>query len=328
MRRRDFIKFAGGVAAAWPLVARAQQPTMPVIGFLGSATPQSYATRLRAFRQGLKEAGYVEGQNVEIDYRWAEGQNNRLPALAAQLAQRHVAVLVAGGGTPAAIAAKAATATIPVDFAIAADPVAVGLVASLDRPGGNVTGVANMNAEIGPKRLELLHELLPSVTLVAVLTNPANPVLAEPFVRGLQGAAGGLGLRLHVLNARTERDIDTAFAELVQLRAGALVLMPDVFFNSHVAQIATLAIRHKVPTIYQYRPFVEAGGLISYGTNEPEYYRLVGIQAGKILKGEKPAELPVVRSTKVELLINLTTAKALGITIPLPLQGRADDVIE
>ena len=328
MRRRDFIKFAGGVAAAWPLVARAQQPTMPVIGFLGSATPQSYATRLRAFRQGLKEAGYVEGQNVEIDYRWAEGQNNRLPALAAQLVQRHVAVLVAGGGTPTAIAAKAATATIPVDFAIAADPVAVGLVASLDRPGGNVTGVANMNAEIGPKRLELLHELLPSVTLVAVLTNPANPVLAEPFVRGLQGAAGGLGLRLHVLNARTERDIDTAFAELVQLRAGALVLMPDVFFNSHVAQIATLAIRHKVPTIYQYRPFVEAGGLISYGTNEPEYYRLVGIQAGKILKGEKPAELPVVRSTKVELLINLTTAKALGITIPLPLQGRADDVIE
>jgi putative ABC transport system substrate-binding protein len=328
MRRRDFIKFASGVAAAWPLVARAQQPTMPVIGFLGSATPQSYATRLRAFRQGLKEAGYVEGQNVEIDYRWAEGQNNRLPALAAQLVQRHVAVLVAGGGTPTAIAAKAATATIPVDFAIAADPVAVGLVASLDRPGGNVTGVANMNAEIGPKRLELLHELLPSVTLVAVLTNPANPVLAEPFVRGLQGAAGGLGLRLHVLNARTERDIDTAFAELVQLRAGALVLMPDVFFNSHVAQIATLAIRHKVPTIYQYRPFVEAGGLISYGTNEPEYYRLVGIQAGKILKGEKPAELPVVRSTKVELLINLTTAKALGITIPLPLQGRADDVIE
>jgi putative ABC transport system substrate-binding protein len=328
MRRRDFIMLLGGATVAWPLAARAQQPSMPVIGFLGSATPQSYAIRLRAFRQGLKEAGYVEGRNVEIDYRWAEGQNNRLPELATQLVQRQVTVLVAGGGTPTAVAAKAATATIPVDFAVATDPVAVGLVASLDRPGGNVTGVTNMNVEIGPKRLELLRELLPSVTIVAVLVNPANPVLAEPFVQDLQGAAGGLGLQLHVLNASTERDIDTVFAELVQLRAGALVVMPDVFFNTHVAQIATLAISHKVPAVYQYRPFVEAGGLISYGSDEPEYYRLVGIQAGKILKGEKPTELPVVRSTKVELLINLKTAKALGIAIPLPLLGRADEVIE
>ncbi|MGA9009526.1 MAG: ABC transporter substrate-binding protein [Xanthobacteraceae bacterium] len=328
MRRRDFIKAIVGAVTAWPLVARAQQTEMAVIGFLGSATPQSYEMRLGAFRQGLKEIGYVEGQNVEIDYRWAEGQNNRLPILAAQLVQRRVAVLVAGGGTPTAMAAKGATATIPVDFAIAADPVAVGLVASLDKPGGNLTGVTNMNEEIGPKRLELLHELLPLVTLVAVFVNPANPVLAGPFVRDLQGAADRLGLQLHVLNANTERDIDTAFADLVQLRAGALVVMPDVFFNSHVVQIAALAISHKVPTIYQYRPFVEAGGLISYGSDELEYYRWVGIQAGKILKGEKPAELPVVRSTKVELIINLKTAKALGITIPLPLQGRADNMIE
>ena len=216
-----------------------------------------------------------------------QGQNNRLPALAAQLVQRRVTVIVAGGGTPTAVAAKAATATIPVVFAVAVDPVAVGLVASLDRPGGNVTGVTNMNVEIGPKRLELLHELLPSVTIVAVLVNPANPVLAEPFVRGLQGAAGGLGLQLHVLNASTERDIDTAFAELVQLRAGALVIMPDVFFNTHLPKIATLAISHKVPAVYQYRPFVEAGGLISYGSDEPEYYRLVGIQAGKISQRRK-----------------------------------------
>ncbi len=239
-----------------------------------------------------------------------------------------MSVIVAGGGTPTAEAAKAATTTIPVDFAVAVDPVAAGLVASLDRPGGNITGVTNLNEEIGPKRLELLRELLPSIILVGVLVNPANPVLAEPFVRDLQTAAGKLGLRLHVLNASTEPDIDAAFAELVQLRAGALVIMPDVFFNSHVEKLAALAIRDAVPTIYQYRPFVVVGGLISYGTDEQEYYRLVGIQAGKILKGEKPAELPVVRSTKVELIINLKTAKALGITIPLPLQGRADDIIE
>jgi putative ABC transport system substrate-binding protein len=328
MRRRDFIKVIAGSAAVWPLAARAQQTAMPVIGFLGSAEPKSYAIRLRAFRQGLKEAGYVEGQNVEIDYRWAEGQNNRLPALAAQLVQRRVSVIVAGGGTPTAVAAKGATTTIPIDFAVAVDPVAVGLVASLDRPGGNITGVTNMNEEIGPKRLELLHELLPSVTIVGVLVNPTNPVLAEPFVRHMQAAAGKLGLRLRILNASTEPDIDAAFAELVQLRAGALVIMPDVFFNSHVEKLAALAIRDAVPAIYQYRPFVEVGGLISYGTDEPEYYRLVGIQAGKILKGEKPAELPVVRSTKVELIINLKTAKALGITVPNTIIGRADEIIE
>ena len=328
MRRRDFISLFGSAVAAWPITARAQQTAMPLIGFLGSATPQTYEIRLRAFRQGLKETGYVEGQNVDIDYRWAEGQNSRLPALAAQLVQRRVTVIVAGGGTPTAVAAKAATTTIPIDFAVAVDPVAIGLVASLDRPGGNVTGVTNLNVEIGPKRLELLHELLPSVTTVAVLVNPANPVLAEPFVHGLQDAARRLGLQLHVLNASIERDIDTAFAELVRLRAGALVIGPDVFFNSHVEQLAALAIRQAVPAIYQYRPFVKAGGLISYGSDEPEYYRLVGIQAGKILKGEKPADLPVLRSTKVELIINLKTAKALGLNVPNTLIGRADEVIE
>jgi putative tryptophan/tyrosine transport system substrate-binding protein len=328
MRRREFIKVVGGGLVLWPLAARAQQPAMPVIGFLGSAEPTSYAIRLRAFRQGLQEAGYVEGKNVEIDYRWAEGQNNRLPALAAQLVQRRVNVIVAGGGTPTAEAAKAATANIPIDFAVAVDPVAAGLVANLNRPGGNLTGVTNMNVEIGPKRLELLRELLPSVTLIGVLVNPDNPVLTKPFVRDLQAAASTLGLQLHVLNASTESDIDAAFAELVQLRAGALVIMPDVFFNSHVEKLVALAIRNAMPTIYQYRPFALLGGLISYGTDEPEYYRLVGMQAGKLLNGEKPAELPVVRSTKVELIINLKTAKVLGITVPLPLSGRADEVIE
>ena len=327
MRRREFITLIGG-AATWPLAASAQQLAMPVIGFLGSAAPQSYAIRLRAFRQGLKEAGYVEGQNVEIDYRWGQGQNNRLPALAAQLVQRRVTVIVAGGGTPTAVAAKAATTTIPIVFAVAVDPVAIGLVASLDRPGGNITGVTNMNVEIGPKRLELLRELLPSVTIVAVLVNPANPVLAEPFVQDLQGAAGGLGLQLHVLNASTERDIDTAFAELVQLRAGALVIMPDVFFNTHVAKIATLAISHKVPAVYQYRPFVEAGGLISYGSDEPEYYRLVGIQAGKILKGEKPTELPVVDPRKSSCSSTSRPRRRSAFPSRFLCQGRADEMIE
>jgi putative ABC transport system substrate-binding protein len=328
MRRREFITLLGGAVVTWPIAGRAQQPAMPVIGFLGSASPDTYAIRLRAFRQGLKEAGYVEGQNVAIEYRWAEGQNNRLPVLAAELVHRQVDMIVAGGGTPTAVAAKAATAAIPIVFEVATDPVKIGFVASLDKPGGNLTGVANLNVEIGPKRLELLHELLPSVTVIAVLVNPANPALSEPFVRGLQAAASGLGLELHVLNASTERDLDTVFAALVQLRAGALVIGPDVFFNSHIEQIAALAIGHAVPAVYQYRPFVEAGGLLSYGSDEAETYHQVGIYAGRILKGEKPADLPIVQSTKVELIINLKTAKALGLAIPLPLLGRADEVIE
>jgi len=328
MRRREFITLLGGSAFAWPLAARAQQPAIPVVGFLSTASPDSYAIRLRAFRQGLKDAGYVEGQNVTIEYRWAEGQNDRLPALAADLVHRQVDAIVAGGGTPSAVAAKAATAAIPIVFEVATDPVKIGFVARLDKPGGNLTGVANLNVEIGPKRLELMHELLPSVTVIAVLVNPANPALFEPFVRSLQTAASGLGLELHILNASTERELDTVFTTLVQLKAGALVIGPDVFFNTHIQKIAALAIGHALPAVYQYRPFVEAGGLLSYGSDEADTYHQVGIYAGRILKGEKPADLPVVQSAKVELIINLKTAKALGLTIPLTLLGRADEVIE
>jgi putative ABC transport system substrate-binding protein len=328
MRRREFISLIGGAAAAWPLAAHAQQPATPVIGFLSSASPNLYVVRLRAFRQGLKESGYVEGQNVAIEYRWAEGQNNRLPALATELARRPVTVLVAGGGTPTAVAAKAATTTVPTVFAVAVDPVKAGLVASLIHPGGNLTGVTNLGVEVGPKRLEVLHELLPTATAIAVLVNPANPALAEPFLRALQPVARALGVQLHVLNASTDRDIDTAFASLGQLRASALVIGDDNFFSTRREQLAALSLRYAVPTISQYRPFVAAGGLMSYSSDESEYYRLAGIYAGKILKGEKPADLPVVRTTKFELFINLKTAKALGITVPQSVQSRADEVIE
>jgi putative tryptophan/tyrosine transport system substrate-binding protein len=328
MQRRDFIKFFAGSAVAWPLAARAQQSGRPVIGFLSSSSPDEYTIRLRAFRQGLKDAGFIEGQNVTVEYRWAEDQYNRLPALAAELVRRQVNVIVAGGGTPSAVVAKAATATIPIVFATAVDPVAIGLVASLDRPGGNVTGVTNMNVEMGPKRLELLRELLPKATTIAVLTNPSSRALAERFLQDLQPAAHTLGMQLHVLNASTKRDFDAVFAALAKVQAAALLICPDVFFNAQIEQFATLGIRHAVPVVYQYRPFVQAGGLLSYGSDETEYYRLVGIQAGKILKGEKPADLPVIQSTKVELFINLKTAKALGITVPQSVQSRADDVIE
>jgi putative ABC transport system substrate-binding protein len=327
IRRRDFITLVGG-ATVWPLATRAQQPAMPVIGFLGAVSPDLYAIRLRAFRQGLKEAGYVEGQNVAIEYRWAEGQNNRLPVLAAELVQRQVAVIVAAGGTPSAFAAKAATTTIPIVFGVAVDPVKVGLVASLNRPGGNLTGVTNLNVEVGPKRLEALRELVPTATIIAVLVNPTSPAIAEPFLRDLRAAARTLGLQLHVLQASTERHFDTVFATLVQLRPGGLVIMPDVFFTAQSNQLATLTVRHAVPAVAQYRPFVAAGGLMSYGSDETEYYRLVGIYAGRIVKGEKPADLPVQQSTKVELILNLKTAKALGLTVPLSLLGRADEVIE
>lgn len=328
MERRSFIALlASGVG--WPLAADAQQKPVPVIGFLSSASSRLYEHRLRPFHEGLKEAGYVEGQNVQIEYRWAEGRNDRLTELAADLVRRRVAVIVSAGGTPSALAAKAATATIPIVFGVAVDPVDVGLVASLSRPGGNVTGVTNLNVEVGPKRLELLRELLPTITVIAVLVNPASPAIAEPFVRSLQKASRMLGFdELHVLQASSEPDFDTAFATLVRLRAGALVIGPDVFFNARSDQLAALTVRHGVPAVYQYHAFVAAGGLLSYGSDETDYYRQVGVYAGRILRGERPAELPVVQATKVGLAINLKTAKALGINVPQSILARADEVIE
>jgi putative ABC transport system substrate-binding protein len=300
---------------------------MPVIGLLGTSSPDLYAIRLGVFREGLKEAGYVEGQNVSIEYRWAQDHVDRLPALAADLVQRRVNVIVAASGTPGAVAAKAATATIPIVFAVAGDPIKLGFVESLNRPGGNLTGVTNLNVEIAPKRLEVLHALLPTATDLAVLIDPTGSAPAEPFVREVQAAARSFGLRVHVLNASTESDFDSVFAHLVQLKA-ALIIGPSIFFVGRHEQLATLATRYKVPAISQYRPFAAAGGLMSYGSDETEYYHLVGSYTGRILKGEKPAQLPVLQSTKVELIINLKTAKALGIEVPLSLLGRADQVIE
>jgi putative ABC transport system substrate-binding protein len=325
MRRREFITVLSG-AAAWPLAAQAQ--SVPVIGFLSNASPDLYTRRLRAFRDGLKEGGYIEGQNVAIEYRWAEGQNDRLPVLAAELVQRQVAVIVSGGGTPTVLAAKATSATVPIVFAVSVDPVQSGLVASINRPGGNLTGITNLNVEVGPKRLELLRELLPNATIIALLVNPTNPSLAQPFTRVIKAAASTLGLQIHVLEASADQDLDKAFSTLDQLHADALVIMPDVFFNTRTKELAALSLRHAMPAIYSYRPFVAAGGLISYGADETEYYHMLGTYTGKILKGEKPADLPVVQSTKVELMLNLKTAKALGIAVPLPLLGRADEVIE
>jgi putative tryptophan/tyrosine transport system substrate-binding protein len=299
-----------------------------VIGFLSSASPDVYADRLRTFRQGLKEAGYVEGRNVTIEYLWADGHNDRLATLADRLVRDRVAVIVAAGGTPSAVAAKAATATIPIVFGVAVDPVEAGLVASLNRPGGNLTGVTNLNAEVGPKRIELLHELLPSATSIAVLVDPSGPALADAFTRNLQDAARTLGLKLDVLHASTERDFDTVFAAVARLRADALIIGPGTFFSARSEQLAALTVRHAVPAVFQYRPFAAAGGLLSYGSSETEYYRLVGMYAGRVLKGEKPGDLPVQQATKVELIVNLKTARTLGLTFPLTLLGRADEVIE
>ena len=326
MKRRQFITLLGGAAAAWPLAARAQQPTMPVIGILAVVPAEVNALRMRAFREALSAAGYVDGQNVHIKYRWAEAE--RLPELAAQLAQDQVAVLVTAGGTASALAAKAATATIPIVFTIGADPVQIGLVASLNRPGGNATGATSINVELGPKRLELMRELLPSVSIMALLVNPRTPGLAEPSTRIAQAAAHALGLELHVLQARSEHDFDQTFAKLVELRARALIIAPDQLFTAHSKRLAELALQHALPAIYEFRQFVAAGGLISYGSSETEYYRLVGNYVGRVLKGDKPADLPVQQATKVELFINLKTANTLGIAVPLPLSGRADELIE
>jgi putative tryptophan/tyrosine transport system substrate-binding protein len=328
MRRREFITLLGGTTATWPLTARAQQPTMPVIGILAVASPEANAIRLHAFREGLRLAGYVEGQNVTIEYRWAEADTGRLPELAAGLVHDRVAVLVTAGGTSSALAAKASTATIPIVFGTAGDPIDLGLVASLNRPGGNVTGVTSLNIEIEPKRLELLHELLPSVSTMALLVNPAVPALAERSSRISQVAAQALGLQLHVVYASNDRDFDAIFERLTQLHAGALVIAPDNLFTAHTKELAALTVRHALPAVYEFREFAAAGGLMSYGTSETEYYRLIGAYAGRILKGDKPADLPVQQSTKVELFLNFKTAKALGITVPLPLSGRADEIFE
>src|SRR5215831_18777369 len=325
--RREFIALVGGgglLLAAKVKRARGQQP---VIGFLNGASPDGYALNLAAFRQGLKEAGYVDGQNATIEYRWAEGHYDRLPSLAADLVQQKVTV-IAATTTPAALAAKAATSTVPIVFTTGGDPIKLGLVASLRRPGGNVTGSTNFSVEVGPKRLELARELFPGATIFALLVNPANP-LAAAVSKDLQAVADTLGMRLHILHATTEADFEAAFATAAQLRAAALVIStPDPLFGSHAAQLGALALRHRVPAIYFQREFAAAGGLMSYGGYTTDTYRLGGVYTGRILKGEKPADLPVQQTTKVELIINLKTAKALGITVPLPLSGRADELIE
>jgi putative ABC transport system substrate-binding protein len=322
MRRREFISLITG-ATAWPLAVRAQQPALPVVGFLHGASPDGYAPMVTAFHQGLKEAGYVEGHNVAIEYRWAEGHNDRLPALAADLVRRQVAGIVTGG-TPSAFAAKAATSTIPIVFSVGIDPVRAGLVASLNRPGGNVTGVAVLTVELAAKRVQLLHELLPTASVIAVLFNPTSP-LTEPETSVVQDAARSLGLELHVLNASTESEIDKAFRTLVELRADALIVSVDPFLTNHRAQIVALAARHAVPAIYGVREFAIAGGLMSYGNNLADAYRQEGIYAGKILSG---ADLPVQQVVRVEFVINLKTAKTLGLTFPNTLLGSADEAIE
>jgi ABC-type uncharacterized transport system substrate-binding protein len=327
MRRREFIKVIAASAAAWPIAARAQQASIPVVGFINAASAQNYTRQLAAFLKGLGESGYVDGRNVAVEYRWAEGQNDRLPAMAADLVHRQVAVMAATS-TPAALAAKAATTTIPIIFELGSDPVELGLVASLSRPGGNVTGVIQWNIEVAPKRLEVLHELLPTARVMALLVDPTDPTNAKTTVSEVSAAAKTFGLQLHVLNASNENDFTGVFAKLIQLGAGGLVVGGGAFFVSHEKQLAALTVRHAVPAASEHREFAAAGGLLSYGSDITDAYRLTGIYTGRILRGDKPAELPVQRATKVELYINLKTAKALGLNVPPALQARADEMIE
>ena len=325
LKRREFITLLGG-ATAWPLAARAQQSALPVIGFLNSGSADLLTSQLRAFRQGLGESGYVEGRNVAIEYRFAEGYE-QLPAMAADLVRREVAVIAATGGIPAARAAKTATTTIPIVFGIGVDPVEIGLVASLNRPGGNLTGVTNFNLELGAKRLQLLHEVVPGTSTVALLVNPTSP-LAEPMTRDLQAAAATLALKVLVLQAATKEEIDAAVITAAQSRADGLVIGADGTFAMRSDQLAALTARHALPAIGSFREFAEAGGLMTYGGSRSDQYRLIGAYTGRILKGDKVKDLPVQQSTKVELVVNLKAAKALGLTLPLPLIGRADEVIE
>jgi putative ABC transport system substrate-binding protein len=318
LKRRELVTLLGG-AVMWPLGARAQQAALPVIGLLGSESLELWASRMRAFGRGLKEAGYV---------RWAEGHNDRLPALAADLVRRRVNVIAAPGSTPAALAAKAATSTIPIIFWVGSDPIALGLVGSLNRPGGNLTGVTTLNVGLVAKRVELLHELVSGPNSIALLINPTSAILSKISIEVAQAAARSLGLELHVLNASTERDFDVVFANLIQLRAGGLVIGTDAFFSSRLEQLAALSVRYAVPTVYHFREFAAAGGLISYGGSITDAFHEAGVYTGRILKGEKPADLPIQQVTKVELIINLKTAQTLGLTFPLSLLGRADEVIE
>jgi putative ABC transport system substrate-binding protein len=329
IRRRQFITLLGGAAAAWPLAARAQQqPAMAVIGFINGASAVGSEQQAAAFRKGLNETGYIEGQNLTIEYRWAEGQNDRLPGLAAELVRRRVAVIAAPGSIPAALAAKAATATIPIVFGVGEDPVKLGLVDNLARPGGNATGMNMFVSEAVPKRLGLLRDLVPGAVRIAAMINPGNVVTAETTLREVQKAADAFGLKIQVLNASNSGEIDAAFAAMSRERAEALFVAPDFFFHSRRVQLATLTARNGIPATYANRDYAEAGGLMSYGTNVTESFREVGVYVGRILRGEKPADLPVTQSTKFEFVINLQTARALGLDVPPGLLVAADDVIE